>query len=92
MAFLDVPRGMNGTGEGGALLHAAMEAKKPDWAVIESIITTYGAAATCAKNRCGSTPLMLAAGGKCGNKLNRVLVDTLLANGAGASAAEVSNR
>ena len=49
-------------------------------------------AATCAKNRCGSTPLMLAAGGKCGNKLNRVLVDALLANGAGASAAEVSNR
>ena len=83
---------MGGLGEGGALLHAAMETKKPDWELIDSIITTYGAAATCAKNRCGNTPLMLAAGGKCGNKLNRVLVDALLGNGAGASAAEVSNR
>ena len=40
---------------GGALLHAALEAKKPDWALLESIIVKYGSSATCSKNRCGST-------------------------------------
>ena len=67
----------------GTLLHAAIE--KNDWPKAEAVLLAHGCLAGKAKNPRGSTPLMLAADGKCGRN-NRLLVAALLADGNGGAA------
>jgi len=69
------------------LLHDAIG--RNNWPVAAAVLAEHGATAGAAKNPRGSTPLMLAADGKCG-KHNSKLVEALLAdgNGGAASAAE----
>ena len=69
------------------LLHAAIA--NNDWPSAQSILNEYGALVGRIKNPTGSTPLMLAANGKCG-KNNHLLVELLLQDGNGGkeSAAE----
>ena len=71
----------------GMLLHAAIE--KNNWPKAQAVLAMHGATAGAAKNLRGSTPLMLAANGKCGRQ-NKLLIEELLAdgNGGAASAAE----
>jgi hypothetical protein len=73
-----------------AELHAAIDSG--DWPGAERLLQLHGAAAGTVKNRSGSTPLMLAAGGKPGRKTYRLLVDALLACGCGSSAAERNHK
>jgi len=74
----------------GADLHAAID--RGDWPAANEILNLHGASAGTVKNRGGSTPLMLAAGGKPGRKTYRLLVDALLAVGCGSTAAERSHK
>ena len=69
------------------LLHAAIA--NNDWPSAQSILNEYGTLVGRIKNPTGSTPLMLAANGKCG-KNNHLLVELLLQDGNGGkeSAAE----
>jgi len=71
----------------GMHLHAAIE--NNDWPKAQAVLALHGAAAGATKNLRGSTPLMLAADGKCGRQ-NKLLIEGLLAegNGGAASAAE----
>lgn len=71
----------------GRLLHKAIA--QNDWPAAELILKKYKAEAGATKNATGSTPLMLAANGKCG-KNNAKLIEALLTNGNGGqqSAAE----
>ena len=71
----------------GILLHAAIS--RNDWPACKTILDEHRDVAGACKNRCGSTPLMLAADGKCGKNSTRLL-EALLeeGNGGAASAAE----
>ena len=77
----------NKTPTPGRLLHQAIA--QNDWPAAELILKQYKAEAGATKNATGSTPLMLAANGKCG-KNNAKLIEALLTNGNGGqqSAAE----
>ena len=74
----------------GMLLHAAIE--KNDWPTAQTVLAAYGAIAGTAKNPRGTTPLMLAADGKCGRN-NSLLMEALLEEGnGGASTAAERNK
>jgi hypothetical protein len=74
----------------GELLHQAMA--RNDLYTCRQILACPATGPTAAthKNFRGSTPLMLAADGKCGKKMSLVLVDLLLNAGADTSAAQKS--
>ena len=75
----------------GKQLHIAIA--RNDWPTAKSIIEKYKSIAGSAKNSSGSTPLMMAANGKCG-KNNKLLLELLLMDGNGGkkSAAERNKR
>ena len=75
----------------GKQLHIAIA--RNDWPTAKSIIEKYKSIAGSAKNSSASTPLMMAANGKCG-KNNKQLLDLLLVDGNGGkeSAAERNKR
>ena len=75
----------------GKQLHIAIA--RNDWPAAKSIIEKYKSIAGSAKNSSGSTPLMMAANGKCG-KNNKLLLELLLIDGNGGkeSAAERNKR
>jgi len=75
----------------GKQLHIAIA--RNDWPTAKSIIEKYKSIAGSAKNSSGSTPLMMAANGKCG-KNNKLLLELLLVDGNGGkeSAAERNKR
>lgn len=64
----------------GLLLHAAIN--NNDFLECKRLLVEHGAKASTVKNRNGSTPLMLAANGKCGRD-NPRLVEALLVDGSG---------
>lgn len=75
----------------GKQLHIAIA--RNDWPTAKSIIEQHKSIAGSAKNSSGSTPLMMAANGKCG-KNNKLLLELLLIDGNGGkeSAAERNKR